>query len=625
MPPVTLKTPHPKILVVKLADLGDVLTATPALRALREAYPQAVIDLLLTHHTCAAMRYSTWVNTLIPSDNFRFFNPKEALKPGLLKEAFATLRHLRQSRYDAVIILHHLTTRAGAFKYAAIARAAGAKTVIGLAPPGKRAGFLTHAAPDGGFGARHEIDYWLDVVGLLGASTANREMELAVSPADDHWAEEQIAPLTGRGPLIVIHPGSGGFSTARRWPAAHFAAVADALAEQGGQIVLVGTPADGADAVKVAMQSPALDLTDQTSLHQLAALLRRAGLFIGGDSGVSHLAATAPAPMIAVFGPTNAAAWGPQGQNRVILQADIPCAPCAYVDHVVGLRQGCEAKTCLKLISPALVIATAKRLLGQNSPPAPPVTHQAGDSGGYAQANILGVKIHAVTTAQTLAEIEKFIARGGPHQITTVNPEFVVAAQTDPVFRQIINRASLAFADGTGLLKAARWLNQPLLPERIPGVEMVEALAKLSAQKGWRLYFLGARPGVAEKTIAVLSGRYPGLQAAGAFAGSPRAEDEDAIVEKIIAAQADVVFVAYGAPAQDKWIARNMTRLNASVLIGVGGSFDFISGTAQRAPAWMRRLNLEWLHRFVRQPSRWRRMWNAVPRFLWLVGQEKLK
>lgn len=621
MPPVTLQTPHPKILVVKLADLGDVLTATPALRALREAYPQAVIDLLLTHHTCAAMRYSTQVNTLIPSDNFRFFNPQEALKPGLLKEAFATLRRIRQGRYDAVVILHHLTTQAGALKYAAIAWASGAKTVIGLAPPGRRANFLSHAATDLGFGVRHEIDYWLDVVGLLGAATANRAMEMAVSPDDDRWAEEQVAPLAGCGPLIVIHPGSGGFSVARRWPAAHFAAVADALAEQGGQIILVGAPTDGADAVKTAMRSPALDLTGQTSLHQLAALLHRANLFIGGDSGVSHLAATAPIPMIAIFGPTNAAAWGPQGQNRVILQADIPCAPCAYVEHAVGLRQGCEARTCLKLITPAMVIDAAAQLPGQNPPPAP----RAGNSGGYAQAGILGVKIHALTFAQTLAEIEKFIARGGPHQITTVNPEFVVAAQTDPVFRQIINRASLAFADGTGLLKAARWLNQPLLPERIPGVDMVEALANLSAQKGWRLYFLGARPGVAEKTIAVLSGRYPGMQAAGAFAGSPRAEDEDAIVEKIIAARADVVFVAYGAPAQDKWIARNMTRLNATVLVGVGGSFDFISGTAQRAPVWVQRLNLEWLHRFVRQPARWRRMWNAVPRFLWLVWREKLK
>ena len=108
----------------------------------------------------------------------------------------------------------------------------------------------------------------------------------------------------------------------------------------------------------------------------------------------------------------------------------------------------------------------------------------------------------------------------------------------------------------------------------------------------------------------------------GTFAGSPRAEDEDEIVAKIQQANPDVIFVAYGAPNQDKWIARNMGRLPASVLIGVGGAFDFISGTSKRAPVWMQRAGLEWLHRFVQQPSRWRRIWNAVPRFLWLVWRE---
>ncbi|HFB52086.1 MAG TPA: hypothetical protein ENJ48_00200, partial [Anaerolineae bacterium] len=114
-------------------------------------------------------------------------------------------------------------------------------------------------------------------------------------------------------------------------------------------------------------------------------------------------------------------------------------------------------------------------------------------------ADILGIRLHAVTTADVLAQIERFIAAGTPHQICTVNPEFVVAAQRDLVFRQIINRAALAFADGTGLLKAARWLGETPLPERIAGVDTVESLAQLSAEKEYRLYFLGAQPGVAEK------------------------------------------------------------------------------------------------------------------------------
>ena len=115
--------------------------------------------------------------------------------------------------------------------------------------------------------------------------------------------------------------------------------------------------------------------------------------------------------------------------------------------------------------------------------------------------------------------------------------------------------------------------------------------------------------------------------AVGTFAGSPRAVDEDEIVAKIQQANPDVIFVAYGAPNQDKWIARNMARLPASVLIGVGGAFDFISGvSAKRAPDLdATHAGLEWLYRFMQQPSRWRRIWNAVPRFLWLVWRERVQ
>lgn len=635
-----------RILVVKLADIGDVLTATPALRALRQTYPGATIDLLLTRHTQPVMRYSKLVNRLIPSDNFRFLNLQQALKPGLLKEGWAVLRRVRRGSYDTVLILHHLTTGAGALKYATIAKVSGARVIAGLAPGGKRGRFLTHAAPDLGFGRRHEIDYWLDVAGSIGAKPAGCEMELAVPEVDRAWAElmttlwrqegssfllQNSSSAKRKSPLVVIHPGSGGFSLARRWAPANFAHVADALSQQGAQIILVGRPADGTETVLGEMKTKPIDLTGQTTFHQLAALLQRADLFIGGDSGVTHIAAASGLPMVAIFGPTNAAAWGPIGPKRCVLQAEIPCGPCAYVEYKVGLRTGCPARTCLKLVTPTQVLAEAEKLLLADELPEPDEITTAPSilpvssnqikpvQVTYPEAIMLGVRVHGVTFEQTLALIEAFIANGRPHQITTVNPEFVVAAQQDDLFRRIINRAALAFPDGTGVLWAAKWLGQPKLPERIAGVDVVEALAELSAQKGYRLYFLGAQPGVAEQAATVLAGRYPGMVAAGCFAGSPDAKDEEMIVAKIQAARPDVVFVAYGAPHQDKWIARNMHRLPAAVLIGVGGAFDFISGLAKRAPPWMQRLGLEWLHRFIQQPSRWRRMWNAVPRFLWLV------
>jgi N-acetylglucosaminyldiphosphoundecaprenol N-acetyl-beta-D-mannosaminyltransferase len=237
----------------------------------------------------------------------------------------------------------------------------------------------------------------------------------------------------------------------------------------------------------------------------------------------------------------------------------------------------------------------------------------------------LQVKIHALTQPQTLALIEQFIASRQPHQLVTVNPEFVVAAQRDEEFRRIINNAALALPDGIGLLKAARFLGTTPLPERVAGSDLVVWLAELSHRKGYRIYFLGAQEGVAEKAIAKLKAVYPNLTVAGFYAGSPALEENEALVRRILAAKPDILLVAYGAPKQDKWIARNLERLQIPVCIGVGGSFDFLAGTAKRAPAMWQRLGLEWLHRLASQPWRWRRIWSAVPYFSWLVLRSRLK
>jgi N-acetylglucosaminyldiphosphoundecaprenol N-acetyl-beta-D-mannosaminyltransferase len=159
----------------------------------------------------------------------------------------------------------------------------------------------------------------------------------------------------------------------------------------------------------------------------------------------------------------------------------------------------------------------------------------------------------------------------------------------------------------------------------VSGSDLVVRLAELSHQKGYRIYFLGAGEGVAEKTIEKLRMRYPNLQVAGAYAGSPRQEENEAIVQRILPTRPDILLVAYGAPKQDKWIARNLAQLNVPVCVGVGGSFDFIAGVTKRAPVWIQNLHLEWLHRLVMQPWRWRRIWNAVVVFSWLVLWSRLK
>jgi N-acetylglucosaminyldiphosphoundecaprenol N-acetyl-beta-D-mannosaminyltransferase len=230
---------------------------------------------------------------------------------------------------------------------------------------------------------------------------------------------------------------------------------------------------------------------------------------------------------------------------------------------------------------------------------------------------LLGVAIDRVDIQGAISRIDAAIREGTPRQVVTVNPEFVIAARRDRRFRRVLNAADLAVADGIGIVLAARLLGDRL-PERVGGVEVVERLAARAASAGHRLYLLGAQEGVAAEAARRLQLRYPGLAIAGTYAGSPRPREAAAICERIRQARPDVLLVAFGAPAQELWIARNLQRLGVPVAIGVGGAFDYLAGRASRAPVWLQRAGLEWLYRLVRQPWRWRRML-ALPRFAALV------
>jgi N-acetylglucosaminyldiphosphoundecaprenol N-acetyl-beta-D-mannosaminyltransferase len=236
--------------------------------------------------------------------------------------------------------------------------------------------------------------------------------------------------------------------------------------------------------------------------------------------------------------------------------------------------------------------------------------------------DILGVRVDDVTNDELLALVDGYVAGRQPHHIITLNPEMLVAAHDDPQFRQVLNSADLNVADGVGLMAAARWLGHALR-ERVTGSDGIYRLSEHCARQGYRPFFLGAATGVAEAVAGRLSARYPGLEAAGAYAGSPRPEDEDDVVSRVRAAGPDLLLVAYGVPAEERWIARNRDRLAVPVMIGVGGAFDFVAGVARRAPPWMRRAGLEWLHRLIRQPWRWRRQL-ALIRFVTLVLRSKL-
>ncbi len=227
---------------------------------------------------------------------------------------------------------------------------------------------------------------------------------------------------------------------------------------------------------------------------------------------------------------------------------------------------------------------------------------------------VLGVRVDGVTYREACEIAAALIQQGGAHQFATVNPEFVMTARRDEEFRAVLAATALNVPDGAGVVWAARrrGLN---VRERVAGVDLMLKLCDWAARYRWRVFFLGAQAGVAERVAAALVLTYPGLTVAGAYAGSPRREEEMALVARVRAARPQLLFVAYGAPAQDKWLARNLPLLapaatdgaSGIVGMGVGGAFDFIAGVQKRAPDWMQRANLEWLYRLLRQPWRWRR------------------
>ncbi len=230
---------------------------------------------------------------------------------------------------------------------------------------------------------------------------------------------------------------------------------------------------------------------------------------------------------------------------------------------------------------------------------------------------ILSVRIDNVTYTDAMARVETFLREPGLHQIATVNPEFVVLAQTNAEFRRVLNATALNVPDGVGLMWASRHLRTPLR-ERVAGQELVDRIAALAAERGACAFFLGARAGIAERAAAVLTNKCPGLQVAGCYAGSPAVEEEDGIIERINESNAQILFVAYGPPKQELWIARNATRLQVSIAMGVGGTFDTLAGIVPRAPRWMQRAGFEWTFRLLREPRRIRRQL-AIPYFMWLV------
>jgi N-acetylglucosaminyldiphosphoundecaprenol N-acetyl-beta-D-mannosaminyltransferase len=222
------------------------------------------------------------------------------------------------------------------------------------------------------------------------------------------------------------------------------------------------------------------------------------------------------------------------------------------------------------------------------------------------EIRVLGVRVDCVDMGAALERIAQLVEAGGHHLVATVNPEFVMRARVDHEFARVLESADLCLADGSGVVWAAR-RQGCTIREPVTGVDLIPQLAALCARRHFRLFLLGAAPGVASDLASRLWTDHPDLDVR-AHAGSPDPSADAETLSLIHGHQPHVLLVAYGHPNQELWIDRVSDSLGVAVAIGVGGSFDYLTGRVPRAPAWMRRAGLEWLFRLVRQPWRIRRM-----------------
>jgi N-acetylglucosaminyldiphosphoundecaprenol N-acetyl-beta-D-mannosaminyltransferase len=236
------------------------------------------------------------------------------------------------------------------------------------------------------------------------------------------------------------------------------------------------------------------------------------------------------------------------------------------------------------------------------------------------------VPIDSVTLAQALEFVEELVGSGEGGSVFTPNVDHVVQASENARMRAAYARASLSIVDGTPLLWAARLFGETL-PEKVAGSDFVPPLLALAAERGWRVYFLGGTPGVAEKARDKLRDQLPALQVVGIDASridvDEPSEQRQTVLDAIRAAKPHLVFVALGAPKQEIWIDQVGEGLRPAVFLGIGASLDFVAGTVPRAPRWISSAGLEWLYRLSREPRRlWRRYLIRDPKFLLVLARE---
>jgi N-acetylglucosaminyldiphosphoundecaprenol N-acetyl-beta-D-mannosaminyltransferase len=240
--------------------------------------------------------------------------------------------------------------------------------------------------------------------------------------------------------------------------------------------------------------------------------------------------------------------------------------------------------------------------------------------------HVLGVGVHPLSLESLHEWMAQVITARGHELVLHANVHALNLASSEPWFRDFLNSAPVVFCDGAGVMLGARILGARI-PERITYADWMWQLAALAAERDWSFYFLGARPGVAERAATQLRAQHPRLRVAGVQDGyfERVGAENDAVVDAINAAAPDILVVGLGMPLQEAWLRDNWERLDVPIALTGGAVFDYLSGTLRRAPRWMTGSGLEWLGRLAIEPRRlWRRYLLGNPLFLARVLRQRL-
>ncbi|EGY1138851.1 WecB/TagA/CpsF family glycosyltransferase [Listeria monocytogenes] len=233
------------------------------------------------------------------------------------------------------------------------------------------------------------------------------------------------------------------------------------------------------------------------------------------------------------------------------------------------------------------------------------------------EISILNIPFYNTTQAGFVEELYTVAKDGGRRFVVTANPEIVMHARMDKEFEAILRQADYIVPDGIGIIMASEKLGEPLT-ERVTGYDTMVGLLN----KPLRCYFLGAKPEISKVVESKVNEKFPQAVVCGVHHGYFDVLESEMIAKEILLAKPDVIFVALGSPAQEKWILSQIANFEKGIFIGVGGSFDVLTDNVKRAPKIWIKLRLEWVYRLLSNPSRWRRFF-AIPQFMLAIRKER--